>query len=296
MIQLRVLFLTMIFAGVAHAADPAERQAQVEKEMAEQRYGSAVVLCEIAAKEAELSLELRGMCGKAYVGLGDKLLAAGSPENARKRWDQAAAVDPRLMDDADFVRRLDGSATPKDLKPATPTSAEPKATPRETKPKPVIKTPLPLPEERKGPPPNAGPRWDRGFGIGLSFGFDGLASLAISWLTDETLLVEVSFGIIYPTADVRVRWLGLRNCVTPYLGIGMLVPFGETDRLGLGIGSYESLYELGEELHVDVGVAYTPMHQLDLYAGVAFVTPLDQQHPDTVLFFPQFAAGISWYF
>lgn len=288
----------LLFSGVANAAEPVDRQAQVDKELAEQRFGSAVVLCEIATKEGELSLELRGSCGKAYVALGDKLLAAGSPENARKRWDQAAAIDPRLMDDAAFVKRLDGTSTPppKDPKTGNPTSADPKATPRENKPKPIIKKPLPLPEERKGPPPNAGPRWDRGFGLGLSFGFDGLASLAVGWLTDETVLVEVSFGLIYPTADVRVRWLGIRNCVTPYLGIGLLVPFGETDRLGLNVGSYESLYELGEAVHVDIGLAYTPMHRLDLYAGVAFVTPLDQQHPDTVLFFPQFNAGISWYF
>ena len=297
MIRYTAIILMLLVSGVARAAEPAERQDQIEKELAGERFGSAVVLCELTAKEAELSLELRGLCGRAYLGLGDKLLAAGSSENARKRWEQAAAVDPRLMDDAGFVKRLESSTsitpTPR-VKPRDPTSSTPR--PSENKPRPLAKKPLPHPEERTGPPPNAGPRWDRGFGLGLAFGFDGLASLAIGWLTDETVLVEVSFGIVYPTADVRVRWLGLRSCVTPYLGAGLLVPFGETDRLGLAIGSYQSLYELGEAFHLDIGIAYTPLHRLDLYAGVAFVTPLDQAHPDTVLFFPQVAAGVSWYF
>ena len=30
--------------------------------------------------------------------------------------------------------------------------------------------------------------------------------------------------------------------------------------------------------------------------GVAFVTPVDQQNPDTVLFFPQIAGQVAWYF
>ena len=32
-------------------------------------------------------------------------------------------------------------------------------------------------------------------------------------------------------------------------------------------------------------------HSLDLTLGVAFVTPFDQEHPDTVLFFPPVAGG-----
>lgn len=295
--QVGCLLTLLLTPVVAHAAEPGERQAQVAKELGDERFGNAVVLCEQAAKEGELSLELRGLCGTAYVGLGDKLRAAGSPENARKRWDQAAAIDPRLMDDAAFVKRLESSssATPP-ARPADPKHNPLKRPTGEKRPDKLPKKPLPLPEERKGPPPNAGPRWDRGFGLGLSFGFDGLVALSMGWLSDETVLVEVSVGIIYPTTDVRVRWLGLRNCVTPYLGLGLLVPFGETDRLGLGVASYESLYELGEAFHVDIGLAYTPMHRLDLHAGVAFVTPFDQDHPDTVLFFPQFEAGVSWYF
>lgn len=272
---------------------PAERLASIEAELAAERYGSAVVLCEEAARLAVLTLELRASCGRAYVGLGDKLLAAGSPDNARKRWEEAVAIDPRLIDDPDFVRRLETTAPPR-RKPSDKPPGAGKAS--EPKPRPLPKKPLPLPEERKGPPEDAGPRWDRDLGVGLSFGVDGLVALTVGWLADETLLAEVSFGLVYPAADVRVRWLGMRNCLTPYLGLGMLVPFGEDDRFGVDAAGYDSLYELGEAVHVDVGIAYTPVHRLDLFLGVAFVTPLDQDHPDTVLFFPQVSGGVSWFF
>lgn len=286
----------------ARAAEPTDWQARVDAELDAQRFGNAVVLCELAAKDDALDLDLRAACGKAYLGLGDKLLAAGSPENARRRFDEAAAIDPRLMDDPEFVRRLtETTARPPATVPPSPATTPPPgearpASPAEVRPRPLPRKPLPLPEERTGPPPDAGPRWDRDLGLGLSFGFDGLAAATLGWLTDETLLVEVSVGIVYPTADVRVRWLGLRNCVTPYLGLGLLVPFGEKDRMGIDLAGYHSLYELGEAFHVDLGLAYTPVHRLDLFAGVAFMTPLDQDHPDTVLFFPQFSAGAAWFF
>ncbi len=308
-----ILFVISVVApAVVHAADP-ELTRQIESEVRGERYGSAVVLCEQALKDGDPTLELRGWCGKAYVGLGDKLLAAGSPENARQRWSEAVSIDPRLIDDPAFTKRLEGKPEAKpdpepkpDPKPeSTPEvdpnkKPEPMATPRrprpaEVRPKPLPRKPMPVIDEDH-PPANAGPRWGRGFGLGLSFGFDGLASLSMGWLADETILAEVSLGIVYPSADVRVRWLGLRECVTPFIGIGVLVPFGETDRFGFNVASYQSLYELGEAFHFDIGLAYTPVYGLDLYAGLALVTPFDQDHPDTVFFFPQFTGGASWYF
>lgn len=294
----RMLLVVCLSAAssAALAAEPTEWRARIDAEVLAQRFGNAVVLCEIAGKEGALDLDLRASCGKAYVGLGDKLLAAGSPENARRRYDEAAAIDPRLMDDAEFVKRLTGASAPPSPSTAPGGSGNKTAAPAEPRPRPLPRKPMPLPEEPHGPAANAGPRWDRELGLGLSFGFDGLVAATIGWLTDETLLVEVSVGIIYPTADIRLRWLGLRRCVTPYVGFGLLVPFGEKDRVGIDIEGYSSLYELGESFHLDLGVAYSPVHRLDLYAGIAFMTPFDQDHPDTVLFFPQFSAGASWYF
>jgi hypothetical protein len=285
-----LVVLVTLSSGAALAATPDERQAQIDAELRAEHYGTAVVLCEQTAKEMELTLELRAACAKAYVGLGDRLLASGSAENARRRWDEAAAIDPRLMDDPEFVKRLAGA--PKSVAP----DRKPGDGPAPVRRLPPKKKPPPRPEPRTGMPKNAGPRWDRDLGLGLSFGHDGLVALNIGWLTDETVLVEVTFGIVYPTADVRVRWLGIRHCLTPFAGLGLLVPFGESGRLGLDVSGYESLYELGEAFHVDLGLAYTPVHRLDLFAGISFLTPFDQDHPDTVLFFPQLTAGASWFF
>lgn len=269
------------------------------------QFGAAVVRCNEVLKAPELDLELKALCAKAHVGLGDRLLAAGSPVNARTRWEEAASLDPRLMDDEDFVKRL--TETPTRPAPGSTGTAGTAGSPDPTGPttgaRPIPR-PIPRPfdkppkKERPIPVPTAedGPRFGMGFGMGLSFGFDGLASATLSWLTDQRYLVEVAFGIVYPSADVRFRWFGLKHCVTPYLGFGLFVPFGQDDRLGLDLSSYESLYELGENFHLDLGVTWMPTLGLDLSAGIAFVTPFDQDHPDSVLFFPQVSGSVTWRF
>jgi hypothetical protein len=284
----------------AHAEElpPANSSEEVELDLAlaEGRLGAAALRCEQLKASGSLSLEVRERCGKVLLGLGDRLRDAGSLANARARWDEAASYDPRLLDDPAYLARLKDGAKPREA--ATPLPNNPQASASEAPP-PEENAPEEQPERPKGPRvpgPGAGPRWDRGFGMGMSFGFDGLVAATLGWLTDETFLLEVSFGIAYPAADVRVRWLGLRNCLTPFLGAGILVPFGQDDRLGLDIAAYDNLYELGESFHVDVGLAYMPIMGLDLHAGVSFLTPMDRDHPDTVLFFPQFMAGASWYF
>jgi hypothetical protein len=294
-----VVLLSLLAAAPARADDPAptDRRTQIEAAVTAEQFGTAVVLCGEALKADAPDLELRGLCAKALVGLGDRLKAAGSPANARVRWEEAATVDPRLMDDPEFVQRLAG--LPKALPEGPGTTKEPDP-PRNTQIRRPAPRPRPAPVEVKAEPrvqgPDDGPRWDLGFGLGLSFGFDGLASVTMSWLTDQRYLVEVALGLIYPSADVRFRWFGLTNCITPYVGVGLFVPFGSTDRLGLDLSSYESLYELGESLHIDIGLAYMPVIGLDLTAGISFVTPFDQDHPDTVLFFPQVSAGATWRF
>lgn len=283
----------------ARAEDAPDYPTAIAAEVAAGRVGSAVVLCEDAEKAGRLGDDaLKRTCAQAMVAVGDKLMAAGSPENARKRWVQAAALDPRLLDDEAFGKKLEASKAPPE--PTKPREVPP---PDQThvkieQPTTVLKKP-PTPARPKrpaGPPGDAGPRWSRSLGLGLSFGFDGVMAADLGWLVDERWLIEVAIGIIYPTTDVRFRWLGLKRCVTPYLGAGILIPFGAADRLDLDIASFRSLYELGEAFHVDIGLAYTPVHRLDITAGIAFLTPFDQDHPDTVMFFPQLSAGASWYF
>ena len=249
--------------------------------VAEGRFGAAVVLCEEArrgAGPADLALETRVTCARAYVGLGDKLYAVGSLAAARQRWDQGAALDPRLVDDPAFTARLATSEA------ATTSADDPAA------------TTSPTPEPEPARPTDAGPRYDRGLGAGLAFGFDGVGAVMISWLTDGVIAIDFSVGIVFPVFDIRVRWFGLQEPLTPVLGLGMTVPFGDLNRLGDGLGSFHSLYELGESMHVDIGASWAVTEHLDLFAGVAFITPVDQSNADTVLLFPQLAAQAVWYF
>ena len=142
-----------------------------------------------------------------------------------------------------------------------------------------------------------GPRAKHDFGVGLAAGFDGLGALVFGFFADETITVELSVGLVYPVIDARVRWYGLAAALTPVVGLGMTTPLGSKDYYDLGVERYEALYELGESVHVDLGVAWSPpVTGLDVFVGVAFVTPLDQEDEDTVLFFPQLAAQVMYYF
>src|SRR5690606_11873002 len=98
------------------------------------------------------------------------------------------------------------------------------------------------------------------------------------FFADDTVTVEIAVGLVYPVVDTRLRWYGVRAAFTPVLGVGMTTPLGERDHFGLGLERYDALYDLGESIHVDIGVAWTPVRGLDLFVGAAFVTPLDQKH------------------
>ncbi len=141
-----------------------------------------------------------------------------------------------------------------------------------------------------------GPRHGRTFGVGLSGGFDGILAVTLSVLAGEHVAVEASLGVLFPTLDARVRVFGLKEMLTPVVGLGMVTPLGREERFGLELDSYRELYELGQLLHVDVGVSFAYGDYLDVFAGVAFMTSLDQNDPDRVLFFPQLAVQTLVYF
>lgn len=290
------LVAMVLGAGPARAAEGAPKPGveHIRSEVAAERFGHAAVLCE-EGRAADNSSEYKAICGGAFLALGDKLWAARLTSLARKRWEEAAAWDARLVDDAAFAARLAGTwkapASGGDVTApdGTPNAGGP------TISKPSTAEPNP-PAKKPGRPADAGPRWDLGLGVGLDVGYAGLAALVVGWLADEQFLLEVAVGAVYPTIDLRFRWLGLRRCLTPVVGFGMLVPFGKSDRIGLELGAYEALYELGEAVHFDLGAAWSPVYGLNLFAGVVFMTPLDQAHADTVVLFPQLAGSVSWYF
>lgn len=265
--------------------------AAVEDHLASERAGTAAVLCEergLRAADEPLPLVLRAACARAYLALGDKLASMGA-ESARRRWEHAADLDPRLLDDPGFAARMETGLPPGGEPPPRTPGGEPPPEHHEH----VAPSAPSAPEE---PRPDAGHRSGRALGLGLGYGYDGAGSLVITWMSQGHLSIEASVGLLYPVVDLRARWFGLTTDLSPVLGLGMTIPFDREGRFGASIGGFDALYALGESVHVDIGLSWAPTRHLDLFGGVAFVTPLDQDHPDTVLFFPQLALQALWYF
>lgn len=161
----------------------------------------------------------------------------------------------------------------------------------------VAPPPVEIVEPAPPPPPRpAGPRADRLPGAGVSAGFDGLLAAVVSYMWDEMVAIDVSVGILFPTLDVRVRYFGLREMVSPVFGIGMTVPFERDARFGLDVPEYADLYRLGESFHVDIGLGVAPDPHVEIFAGVALVTTIDQDTLDRLILFPQVAAQVVAYF
>ncbi|MEC9073012.1 MAG: hypothetical protein VX938_11550, partial [Myxococcota bacterium] len=144
-------------------------------------------------------------------------------------------------------------------------------------------------------PSPSGPRKGQVIGVGLGGGFDGLAGVHVAWRAGELVTVEVAYGVVFPVLDARVRVHGLRRALTPSVGVGMTTPLESKDVFDIGVPTYEHLYELGESLHLDLGVTWNPWRSLDVFAGVALVSTVDQEHPDSLLFFPQMAVQSTWF-
>lgn len=287
--------------------------------------GTAVFHCQRAELGAEpgegpapASDALRALCARAYLGLGDKLAAAGARAEARARWARASELDPRLLDDPTFLARLasdvDPAGAPARQEPPAPSHHEHVPPGKNTgagAPTPATAAPAEAAdgrategapatasEDAPSPPTDAGPRAERTVGVGLSTGFDGLLALSVAWLYRGRLAFEVSTGLLYRTLDTRVRFYGGQDALTPVLGLGLVTPFGaygKQGRAGVRVERYESLYRVGQAMHVDLGLAWS-VWKLDLFGGVAFLTSLDQHDDLRLLFFPQYAAQVLVYF
>ncbi len=140
------------------------------------------------------------------------------------------------------------------------------------------------------------PRAGRGLGVGLGVGLGGLASLVVGWMSEGGLSVEVAVGLIYPVLDTRVRWYGVEHALTPVVGLGMLTSLGHEDRLGVDVADLDRLYDLGEHVHVDLGLAWAITREVEVFGGVAFTTSLDRDHVDAVTFFPVATGQVSCWF
>ena len=257
---------------------------------------------------------MRAACALGYIAHGDRIYALGSLPSALALWQRAKALHPPLGLDPAMDHRLNllqtGASLPAFESAPTPTVEAPQTQarcptcplcptscpecPKLTAPPPCPKapdTPTPLVETQA-----PGPRHGRTLGVGLGVGYDGLASIVVSWMHDEFLSIEASVGAVFPTLDARVRFYGMRSALTPVFGFGMLTPFGSVDHFDAGIeGGFPELYGHGAAAHLDLGLSYAPWPILDIYAGVSFLTTLDGE-VEMLVFFPHWAVQTMLYF
>lgn len=293
--------------AIAIASDQAARAddgAPIRDALAAERPGAALALCE-ARELTAMPRDIRVMCGQAALRVGDQLRGAGLGALARERWQQALAFDPALTDDPLVLGRLvDATPTPPrnndQIIPddtTVPPQPQPSHTGRRTAAARAIasgEVDLSAPSDPPAPP---GPRAERHLSISIGAGYtDGMLGFALGWLSGERLWMELATGLVFPTVDARLRFLVLREEVTPFIGFGIIVPFGSNDRVGLGLSGVEAIYELGDAFHLDIGITWAAVEGLEVLAGVTFVTPFDSTHPDTVTFFPQFFGAAAWIF
>ncbi len=230
-------------------------------------------------------------CAKVYLATGDAYAEKGKIEEANAQWSNAAAMRPSLKKDFLYKSRLRAYPLPgagvTHSSEVSVVSAKARTTNKKTKRRPKVKKP------KKIEP--LGERGGKSFGLGLSGGFDGLLGVTISFLYEERLSVEVSVGVLFPTIDTRVRLYGTKDAITPVIGIGMTTPLADEAHFELDVPGYTALYSLGQTIHVDIGLAWT-FYNVDVFGGMAFITSLEQDDPDRLLFFPQFGVQAQYMF
>jgi hypothetical protein len=302
-------------AGAALASSLEALRSQVEEAVGAGRLGEAVARCSDLPR-ADLDRPLRETCAQAAVALGDRLAASGQMSLARSRWEQALDLDPALADRADFMERLtlplwkvsEDDAPPEDTNGEAEPADQPGA-PADPDDAPILgRTRRRIrPSDREDSTPSAPsadqarPDWlaargDVALGLGSGW-YDGLLGLTGSVLLDGRFEALASIGLIYPTFDLRLRYHPFSDFLTPTFGFGLFIPFNEAMRGGGALLTpMEQLYALGDAFHVDAGATLFFSNGLAVSAMVSFVTTIDQDHPDAVVFHPQWTSQLAWHF
>ncbi len=295
------LLVLAVTAPTAGAAEPGG--SPIMDLYTQGKYGSAAFRCdraEQAAKDTGTALrpEILEVCAKANLKLGDKLARVRSFREALKRWRKAAALDPSLAEDPEYVRRLETGL---------PGSGKVQRPPKARNTKPARRTTRSAqPPKPEFPTGEKGPRAGRVVGIGVSGGWDGILTVALAWMHAERISIEVATGIFFRTLDTRIKVYGLKEMLTPFIGLGMLTPFGPRKknpsggqrvlpRYDLDIPRYGNLYAVGQMIHLDLGLSLA-VWKAEITAGASFYTSFNQDDPNRLLFFPQFGAQVMFYF
>ncbi len=254
---------------------------------------AAVALCTANGVSPQTdSVEARKVCALAYTKVADRLHLIGLKSRARSFWLHASKLDMELLDDPDFMVRLTPEPAPNPAPSPAPIAQ------RAVRMQPDVARPAllakPVESAVKVAPTPPGPRANDGFYLGVGAGYDGVASVHMGWCHAERVLLETSVGLVFPVIDTRLRILGSRTELTPYVGVGITTPLARQDNLGLDLPTYQSLYALGQTVHADLGLAWAFSASLEAFGGLAFVTSLDDNDPNQIIFFPQFALQLSY--
>ena len=300
-------------ASDAHRANHHDQHPLIAQALEAKRYGLAVAVCDDLSlgNKSVLADATISLCAKAHQGLAEAFAKRQLMSEAQRHWQRAAVLERSLTAAPVGTQEVQPHATasamatnpgPSDPSPPERGPTDRMSSPYDPSPRRAPKTPpaqLEIATEKQvvvfsdlAP----GPRHDRTFGIGLSGGFDGILAITVAVLAHEYLAIEASVGILYPTIDARLRWHGLRSTLSPVLGLGVTTPLGGRERFALEIGGYRDLYQLGQTVHLDIGLSLAIGDYVDIFAGVALLTTLDQDHPDRLLFFPQAAVQTLCYF
>ena len=140
------------------------------------------------------------------------------------------------------------------------------------------------------------PRMGRQLGLGVGAGYDGLLSVVVSWMPLPYLCLEASIGLLFPAVDTRLRFFGPTGQLAPLVGLGVFTPLQKTPLTPLESDlGLSDLFQYGTAVHVDIGLAYAPVREVEVSGGVALMTTLSRE-TSPLIFFPYWFAQLNAYF
>lgn len=192
------------------------------------RYHAAIAALEEVQRLMPRARKMRYYLSRSYVRQGDQLRS--EPTRQRARYRQALDTDPRLIEDADFVR------TYKELQTKQVTR----------------RARRPFKERMFG------------FGLGLTLGVEGLLGIQVGGLFAGMLNPLVTFSPVMRSLDLTLRIIPLRRFSwSPYIAGGVTLPIPLTR-------SGDPFHIEAPTLHGSVGVHYIAPIGISFTAGVSF--------------------------
>jgi tetratricopeptide (TPR) repeat protein len=243
-------------------AAPTQHQFQRGLELyLEGKYRDALYFMLKALQNTPDDADIRCYLASIYIKLGLESQRQGDLHQQRVYYKQALAVDPSLIQNADFIvsyRHLQTSADSSIISRST------------------VRT-IPLPKNKTV-----------GFGIGLTLGIDGFLGLQTSLLIAGIVNPSLTFSPIQQTLDISMRIIPLRAYEwSPYLTLGVAFP--------VAIHKVHHFRELRQPcIHLSLGVQYLSSIGFAFSAGISIPYHFHTKHE--LSFVPVPSVQVAWYF